>query len=289
MTHTSTLVGGLGMSIRTPLRLRMWPRSGRRRWCPWEPSALVRVTLASWSASCRRKASPCTVCTKRGRGGYWLYRYLTQKNLQCWVVAPAQIPKKAGERVKTDRRDAVQLARLRRSGDLAPVYVPAVEDKAIRDVVRAREDTLKDVQTATARLQAFLLRHDIRSTGRANWGPAHHLRWLAGVTCPTPAQQLVCQESVRAVTDHQERLQRIEGELQTLVKTWRCGIQWSKRFRPYAACRAPWPPSCGPSPVKWRAHGEHNGRWRSPLGRGTLCGCPSPPETSRRPGVAQPS
>src|SRR5262249_49846810 len=103
------------------------------------------------------EAGPC---------GYWLYRYLTKKNLKCWVVAPSQIPKQAGDRVKTDRRDAVQLARLLRSGDLTPVYVPAVEDEAIRDVVRAREDALKDVKAAKARLKAFLLRQDIRYDGR---------------------------------------------------------------------------------------------------------------------------
>jgi len=157
------------------------------------------------------EAGPC---------GYWLYRYLTKKQLLCWVVAPSSIPKKAGDRVKTDRRDAVQLARLLRSGDLTPVYVPAVDDEAIRDVVRAREDTLKDVQAAKARLTAFLLRQDLRSEGRANWGPAH-LRWLAKGVCPTPAQPIVFQEYVRAVSEHTERLQRLEVELQTQVKSWR--------------------------------------------------------------------
>ena len=157
------------------------------------------------------EAGPC---------GYWLYRYLTKKNLKCWVVAPSSIPKKAGDRVKTDRRDAVQLARLLRSGDLTPVYVPAVEDEAIRDLVRAREDALKDLKAAKARLKAFLLRQDIRYEGRANWGPAH-LRWLAEVVCPTPAQQIVFQEYVRAVSEHTERLQRVDTELQTQVQTWR--------------------------------------------------------------------
>src|SRR6266511_4660118 len=95
------------------------------------------------------EAGPC---------GYWLYRYLTKKKLKCWVVAPSQIPKKAGDRVKTDRRDAVQLARLLRSGDLSPIYVPVVEDESIRDLVRAREDALKDGKAAKARLKAFLLR-----------------------------------------------------------------------------------------------------------------------------------
>jgi transposase len=157
------------------------------------------------------EAGPC---------GYWLYRYLTKKNLKCWVVAPSQIPKKAGDRVKTDRRDAVQLARLLRSGDLTPVYVPAVDDEAIRDVVRAREDALKDIKAVKARLKAFLLRQDIRYEGRATWGAAH-LRWLAEVVCPTPAQQIVFQEYVRAVSEQTERLQRLDAELQSQVQTWR--------------------------------------------------------------------
>jgi len=95
--------------------------------------------------------------------------------------------------VKTARREAVQLARLLRSGDLSPVYIPSVDDEAIGDVVRAREEVLKDLKAAKVRLKAFLLRQDMRYEGRANWTAAH-LRWLANVVCPTPAQQIVCQE-----------------------------------------------------------------------------------------------
>jgi transposase len=157
------------------------------------------------------EAGPC---------GYWLYRYLTKKGHGCWVVAPSLIPKKSGDRVKTDRRDAIQLARLMRSGDLTPVYGPAVHDEAIRDLSRAREDTLHDLKTAKFRLKAFLLRHDIRYTGRATWGPAH-LRWLSEVVCPTPAQQIVFQEYVRAVTEHTDRLQRLDQELHEQVTAWR--------------------------------------------------------------------
>jgi transposase len=137
----------------------------------------------------------------------------------CWVVAPSLIPKKAGDRVKTDRRDAVQLARLMRSGDLSRVYVPTVEDEAMRDLSRAREDALRDLKAAKFRLTAVLLRHDIRYTGRATWGPAH-LRWLAEVVCATPAQQIVFQEYVRAVNAHTERLQRLEQARQEQVKSW---------------------------------------------------------------------
>ena len=166
------------------------------------------------------KAKHLVFVYEAGPCGYWLYRDLTKKGHACWVVAPSLIPKKAGDRVKTDRRDAVQLARLMRSGDLTSVDVPTVEDEAIRDLSRAREDAIRDLKAAKFRLQAFLLRHDIRYTGRATWSPAH-LRWLSEVVCPTPAQHIVFQEYVRAVNEHTARLQRLEQELQEQVKAWR--------------------------------------------------------------------
>ena len=166
------------------------------------------------------KAKHLVFVYEAGPCGSWLYRYLSNKDYDCWVVAPSLIPKKAGDRVKTDRRDAVQLARLARSGDLTPVYVPTVEDEAIRDLPRAREETLGDLKDAKFRLKAFLRRHDSRDTGRANWSPAH-LRWLSEVVCQTPAQQIVFQAYVRAVTEHTARLQRLEPELQEHVKAWR--------------------------------------------------------------------
>jgi transposase len=92
--------------------------------------------------------------------------------------------------------------------------------RAIRDLSQAREDAIHDLKAAKFRLKAFLLRHVIHYTGRATWGPAHP-RWLAEVVCPTPAQQIVFQEYVRAVNEQTERLQRLEQELQDHVHTWR--------------------------------------------------------------------
>jgi len=105
---------------------------------------------------------------------------------------------RAGARVKTDRRDAVQLARLMRSGDLTPAYVPQVEDDAMREWSRAREDPLRDPQAATFRLKACRRRADIRETGQATWGPAH-LQWLSEAVCPTSGQQIVFQAYGRAL------------------------------------------------------------------------------------------
>src|SRR5712671_2229468 len=169
----------------------------------------------------RSKSPQLVFVYEAGPCGSWLYRSLMNKGDVCWVVAPSLMPKKAGDRVTTDRRDAMQLARLMRSGDLTPVSVPAVDDEAIRDLSRAREETLRDLKTAKLRLKAFLLRHDIRYTGRANWSPAH-LRWLREVVCPTPAQHMVFQEYVQTVTEQTERLGRLELERHEQVKAWRC-------------------------------------------------------------------
>src|SRR5262249_32447331 len=103
------------------------------------------------------------------------------------------MPQKAGARGNTDRRDARQRARLMRSGDLPPVSVPAIDEEASRALRRARAETLRDLQAAQVRRKAFGLRHDSRSTGRANWRPAP-LRWRSEVVCPTPAQQRVFPE-----------------------------------------------------------------------------------------------
>src|SRR5262245_72235 len=135
-----------------------------------------------------------------------------------------------------------------RSGDLTPVYVPQVEDEALRDLSRAREDTLRDLKAAKFRLKAFLLRHDIRYTGRATWGPAH-LRWLSEVVCPTPAQHIVFQEYGRAVTAHPDRLQRLDQALHEQVTAWRLcpvvdalqalrGVQCTVAVTPVAALGA---------------------------------------------------
>jgi transposase len=166
------------------------------------------------------KATPLVCVSEAGPCGYGLYRDLTTTGHACGVVAPSFIPKQAGDRVTTDRRDARPLARLMRAGDLTPVDVPQVDDEAMRDLRRAREESLRDLKAAKYRLNACLLRQDMRYTGQAHGRPAH-LRWLAEVVGPTPAPQIGFQESGRAVTAHTERRQRLEQDLQERVKTWR--------------------------------------------------------------------
>jgi len=179
---------------------------------PWDLDHLIRKRPSkAQHLICIYDAGPC---------GSWRYRDLTHTGDDGWVVAPALLPQKPGDRVNTDRRDAVQLARLARSGDLTAVYVPTVDDEAIRARTRAREETLRDGKDAKLRLNACWLRHDSRYTGRAHGGPAH-LRWLAEVVCPSPAQHLVVQEDVRAVQEQTDRLQRRDQARQDHVNAWR--------------------------------------------------------------------
>ena len=166
------------------------------------------------------RAAKLVVAYEAGPCGYGLYRTFTAKGIACQVVAPSLIPKKPGERVKTDRRDATQLARLLRSGDLTAVYVPTVDDEAVRDLSRAREASVSVLKDAKRRLKSFLLRHGLNYSGRATWNAAH-LRYLARVVCPTPAQQVVFQESLRAVSEQTERVQRLGVELVEVTAAWR--------------------------------------------------------------------
>lgn len=173
--------------------------------------ALRKIVAAGGELHVVYEAGPC---------GYALYRHLTARGIDCAVVAPSRIPKRAGDRVKTDRRDAEMLARLHRAGELEAVHVPRAEDEAVRDLTRAREDAKSAQTRARHQLKAFLLRNGIGYAGKTAWTPAH-VRWLASVKLPEPVQQIVFQEYVAAVTAAGERLARVEAALRETVAQWR--------------------------------------------------------------------
>ncbi len=156
------------------------------------------------------EAGPC---------GYDLYRFLTKKGLDCVVVAPSKIPRKSGDRIKNDRRDALSLARLHRAGELTPVYVPTPEDEAMRDLTRGREDAVKALRVAKQHLLAFLLRYGYRYTGKSHWSKAHW-KWIADIKMPHRAQQIVLQEYIHAVNEQFERVQRLDNQIHELVPQW---------------------------------------------------------------------
>jgi transposase len=124
-----------------------------------------------------------TVVYEAGPCGFWLYRRLKSQGIECMVVSPSMTPRNAADRVKTDRRDAMKLARLARAGELQPIYVPDEKDEAMRDLVRAREDAVCMQRQARQRLQALLLRNEIRYVGKSAWTQAHR-RWIAHLKLP---------------------------------------------------------------------------------------------------------
>jgi transposase len=158
-------------------------------------------------------------CYEAGPCGYGLYRLLTGLGYGCAVVAPSLIPRKAGDRLKTDRRDALQLARLHRAGELTGVWVPDEAQEALRDVTRAREDMVAMALQARQRLSAFLLRHgEVYREGKSRW-TQKHFRWLSEVKFVSPLQQLVFEEYVEVVKTALRRVEVLEGHLREAIHT----------------------------------------------------------------------
>lgn len=157
------------------------------------------------------EAGPC---------GFWLYRRLSAQGLGCWVVSPAMTPRRAADRVKTDRRDSLALARLARAGELTPIYVPDAKDEAMRDLVRTREDAVCMQRQARQRLQALLLRNEIRYVGKSAWTQAHR-RWIAHLKLPSAAQQIAFEEYVQAVQEASARLLRLTTAIEAELEHWR--------------------------------------------------------------------
>ena len=159
-------------------------------------------------------------CYEAGPRGYPLCRFIRQHGHECLIVAPSKVPRQPGDRVKTDRRDADQLARLLRAGELTGIYVPDPQDEAVRDLIRARYQVQKQQHRARQQLKMFLLRQNIRYAGTKPW-TQKHLNFLATVKLPFAEQQFVFQEMVNVITEAGQRLARYEKQIQSVVETWR--------------------------------------------------------------------
>ena len=154
-----------------------------------------------------------------GPTGYGLQRQIVALGHDCAVVAPSLIPKRPGERVKTNRRDALSLARLHRADELTSVWVPDPGHEAMRELVRAREVAMEDLRAKRQHLQSFLLRHGRIFTGRSAWTKAH-TRWLCELRFEHPAEHLVLAEYRQAILDAEARLERLTGQVTELVSSW---------------------------------------------------------------------
>src|SRR5450759_2405548 len=153
-------------------------------------------------------------CYEAGACGYVIYRQLRELKQDCQVIAPSLIPKKAGDRIKTDLRDSFSLARLHRAGELTSVWIPDALQEALRDLTRAREDMKHLQRQAKQRLLAFLLRHGKRYTGgKSNWTQAH-FRWLETVKFEQPVQQIVMQEYLDTVTSCSKRVHGLDQQIE---------------------------------------------------------------------------
>jgi transposase len=159
------------------------------------------------------------VCYEAGPCGYVVYRFLRRLKIDCSVVVPSLIPRRPGDRVKTDRRDALALARLLRSGELTATWVPDQQHEALRDLVRAREDAVEDHLRARHRLTKFLLRLGMTAPSGVRAWSLKYQRWLDSLHWREPAQGLVFSEYRHNLEEISQRIARLENELATLARS----------------------------------------------------------------------
>jgi transposase len=159
-------------------------------------------------------------CYEAGPCGYGLYRRLLELGHECQVVAPSLVPRRPGERVKTDRRDARKLAQALRSGDLTAVWVPDEEQEAMRDLTRARDDLKAQERKARQQLNAYVLRHGHAwPSNRARWTQTHY-HWLESLTFAHDWQQVVLQEYIDAVKEASRRVADITAQMERVLPQW---------------------------------------------------------------------
>lgn len=158
-------------------------------------------------------------CYEAGPAGFVIARHLTKKGIACLVAAPSLIPKAKGDKIKTDRRDALMLTRLHRAGELTAVHVPDAVDESVRDLCRARTDAVDDKRRAMCQLKAFLLRHGHRIAGKAPWSEAR-MRTLRSITLALPAMGIVLEESIQAIEAAHQRIARLEQQMENVLGTW---------------------------------------------------------------------
>ena len=177
------------------------------------PAALDRL-----ARKLSREGAKLRFCYEAGPCGYGIQRHLSARGHECVVVAPSLIPKRAGDRVKTDRRDAASLARLHRAGELTAVWVPDAGHEAMRDLVRARLDAVHALRRARQQLSGFLLRQGCHY-GRPAWTKLHR-RWLAGLKFEQAVHHIVLEDYIAAVEAAQARRDRLTAQIEAMLADW---------------------------------------------------------------------
>jgi transposase len=194
---------------------------------PNEPSAIRRLVRKLE----REAPGPILACYEAGPCGYALQRQMTTARVTCQVIAPALIPRKPGERVKTNARDARKLAELLRAGLLTAVQPPTLEDEAVRDLARARDDAREDLQRCRHRLGKLLLRRGLHYAGR-NWTRAHR-QWVDGLVWTHAAERAVVDDYLLAIDHTEARLLELGARLAEIAERepYREPVGWLRCFR----------------------------------------------------------
>lgn len=179
----------------------------------------------------REAPGPVRVCYEAGPCGYALQRQMTTGRVSCQVIAPALVPRKPGERIKTNRRDARKLAELLRAGLLTEVRPPTPEEEAVRDLCRARDDAREDLQRCRHRLGKLLLRRGLHYSGR-NWTRAHR-GWIDRIAWAQPAERVVVDDYLLAIDHTEARLLELDARLSEIAQTepYRQPVAWLRCFR----------------------------------------------------------
>lgn len=195
-------------------------------------NAAAERALRALAKKLDRRLQDLKVCYEAGPTGFVLARRLRQLKVDCVMMAPSRTERKPHEKIKTDKRDAKNIAKLFRNGDITEVRIPPALDEAVRDVGRARTDASDDLARAKQRLNSFLLRNGFHYSGKAKWTPAH-MRYLRELTLPDQAHKIVLEEYLQAIDSGINRVERLKEHMKTILETW----EWKPAVNALMACK----------------------------------------------------
>lgn len=215
--HGEAFIGIDTSKSRNAVAIAEGGRGGEVRYVGEFPAteAAMRKLIAKLAA----KYSRLTFCYEAGPTGYGVYRLIKNLGHECIVAAPSLIPKKPGDRVKTNRRDAVSLTKLLRAGELTAVWVPDERHEAMRDLSRARLAAKKDLQGKRQQISSLMLRLGRCYPGKTTWGPAH-MKWLMSQKLEYREQRMVLEELLQGIRQEGERVERLEQAIRAAVPEW---------------------------------------------------------------------
>jgi transposase len=215
--HSEAFIGIDTSKLRNAVAIAEGGRRGEVRYLgEFDTSEAATRKLVTKLAA---KYDKLTFCYEAGPTGYGLYRLLKKLGQECFVVAPSLVPKKPGDRVKTNRRDGVNLAKLLRAGELTAVWVPDERHEAMRDLSRARQAAHKDLRGKRQQIMSLMLRLGRNYPGKKTWGPAH-MDWLMRQKLEHREQRIAFEELMESIRQESERVERLEQAIREAVPEW---------------------------------------------------------------------